>query len=80
MTPHEVVKDSLEKIICLFNQRKHYKNRVKLRKGSTLPFLLAKKIDEKPVLNGRLEKCLVWKYNNHIYLTQNNQLQTYIKK
>lgn len=67
------------KINCLFNQRQHYKNRIKLRKGSTLLFLLAKVIDEKPVLKGRKEKCLVWKYKNHIYITQNNQLQTYIK-
>lgn len=68
------------KIKCFFNQRQHYKNRVKLRQGSTLPFLLAKVIDRKQVLDGRKDECLVWKFRNHIYITQNNQLQTYIKK
>lgn len=68
------------KIRCLFNQRKHFKNRLRLRKGSLLPFLLSKVIDKKQVLDGRKDECLVWRYKNHIYITQNNQLQTYIKK
>ncbi len=70
----------LNKVKYLLNKREHYKNRVKLRKGSSLWFLFSKVIDEKPVLNGREEKCLVWKYKNHIYITQNYKLQTYIKK
>lgn len=60
--------------------RKHFWNRLKLRKGSLYPFFLAKVIDEKPVLNNTKERCFVWKYKNHIYITQNYKLQTYIKK
>ncbi len=68
------------KIRCLFNKRQHYKNRVKLRKGNTLWFLFSKVIDKKQVCDSRKDECLVWRFRNHIYITQNNQLQTYIKK
>ena len=68
------------KIRCLFNQRQHFKNRLRLRNGSLLPFLLSKVIDKKQVCDSRKDECLVWRYKNHIYITQNNQLQTYIKK
>ena len=70
----------LNKITCIFNQRVHYKNRIKLRKGNTFWFLFSKVIDKKQVCDDRKDECLVWKFRNHLYITQNNQLQTYIKK
>lgn len=68
------------KLLYLFNQRQHFKNRLHQRNGSILWFLFSKVIDKKQVQDGRKDECLVWRYKNHIYLTQNNQLQTYIKK
>ena len=66
--------------ILLNKRRQHYLNRLNLRGGTTLPFLFAKVIDKKQVLDGADSECLVWRYGSHIYITQNNQLQTYIKK
>jgi hypothetical protein len=68
------------KLLYLFNQRQHFKNRLRLRKGSSICFLFSKVIDKKQVCDSRKDECLVWKFRNHIYITQNNQLQTYIKK
>lgn len=68
------------KILYLFNKRQHYKNRLKLRKGSTFWFLFSKVVGKKQVCDSRKDECLVWKFRNHIYITQNNQLQTYIRK
>ena len=72
------------KIKCFFNQRQHYKNRIKQRNGSSLWFLFSKVIDKRntcdPTKSAPADECLVWKFRNHIYITQNNQLQTYIKK
>lgn len=68
------------KLLYLFNQRKHFKNRLKLRKGNIFYFLLAKPTGTLPVYDSKKQTCTVWKYKNHIFLTQNNQLQTYIKK
>lgn len=68
------------KLLYLLNQRKHYKNRVQQRNGTTFWFLFAKVVNKKQVLDKLKDECLVWKFRNHIYITQNNQLQTYIKK
>lgn len=69
----------MNKIFTLFNQRQHYKNRLRQRKGSSIYFLFAKVIDKKQVLDNSKTECLVWKFRQHLYITQNNQLQTYIK-
>lgn len=70
---------SLSKLISFFNLREHYKNRIKKRQGSHIFFLFSKKIDEKRVSPNSKTKCEVWKYKNHIYFTENNQMQTYVK-
>ena len=70
---------TLSKILSFFNLRKHYKNRIKQRNGSHLLFILSKKIDEKQVLDGSKTKCEVWKFRKNLYITQNYQMQTYIK-
>jgi hypothetical protein len=63
----------MNKLLILFNQRQHFKNRLKKRKGTLLYFLFSKVIDTK-------DNCLIWKYKNHLYFTENNTLQTYINK
>lgn len=69
------------KIITFTRQREHYKNRLKLRNGKHIWFLFSKKIDEKQVLQvPPRTPCEVWKFRNHLYITQNYQMQTYIKK
>lgn len=71
----------MEKLRILLNShRKHFKNRLRQRKGNRLWFLFSKVIDKKQVSDGSKTECLVWKFRNHMYITQNNQLQTYIKK
>lgn len=71
---------NLLKPIYLLRARKHFWNRLEQRDGNVLCFLFAKVVDKKPVQDGRKDECLVWKYKNHIYLTQNYKLQTYINK
>jgi hypothetical protein len=70
----------MTKLFIFFNRREHYKNRLKLRKGSSIWFLFSRVIDRKYSYKTKNHDCLVWKFRNHIYLTENNQLQTYIKK
>lgn len=71
------------KFVYLFNKRGHYKNRIKQRNGSSLWFLFSKVIDKRntcdPTKSAPADECLVWKFRNHIYITQSGQLQTYIK-
>ncbi len=62
----------MKKIFIIFNQRQHFKNRLKKRKGKLFYFLFSKVIDKK-------DSCLIWKYKNNLYFTENNKLQTYIK-
>lgn len=71
---------NLLKPIYLLRARKHFWNRLKLRNGKAFYFFFAKVIDKKPVCDERKDECLVWKFKKHLYITQNNQLQTYIKK
>ena len=66
--------------ILLNKRREHYKNRIKLRHGSTLYFLFAKKIGERHSWENQKSKCYEWRFRNHVYLTQWNCLQTYINK
>lgn len=67
----------MEKFISLFNQRKHFKNRLKQRKGNIFYLLFAKKLPNK---YKRQDGVKIYKYKNHIYFIQNYQLQTYINK
>jgi hypothetical protein len=62
----------MQKLVYLLKARQHFWNRIKLRKGNVLYFFLSEIIDQK-------DNCLVWKYKQHLYFTQNNKLQTYIK-
>lgn len=64
--------------ILLNKKRPHFFNRLRQRNGSILWFLFAKVIGTKPSYTEN--KCLVWRFKNHYYLTQNNILQTYIYK
>lgn len=59
---------------------KHYKNRIKKRKGNTLYFLFSKIIGKKPSYINSKTECLIWKYKNHVFLSQDGRLQTYINK
>jgi hypothetical protein len=72
----------MKKIKILLNyKRPHFWNRLKLRKGNLFYFLLAKIIDKKGVADKECKSdCLVWQFKNHLFLTQNDMLQTYIKK
>lgn len=66
--------------LLLKPKRIHFKNRLRQRHGNVLYFLFAKPIDNRPVDDKSKGKCIVWRYKNHIFFTQNNRLQTYINK
>lgn len=66
--------------ILLNKKRQHFWNRLQLRGGNIIYFLFAKIVDKKQTLDKKTGECLVWKFRNHLFITQNNQLQTYIKK
>ena len=51
-------------------KRLHYKNRLKLRKGSTIYFLFSEPTKDK----------VYWRYKHHSYIVRDNKLQTYINK
>ena len=51
------------KIKYLFNQRQHYKNRLRQRKGNSVYFLFARVIDKKQVLDNSKTERLVWKFS-----------------
>jgi hypothetical protein len=66
------------KLKCLLNKKRfHFWYRLKQRHGSLFYFLLAKVVGKKQCFDKNCE-CLIWEYKNHRFLTQNNQLQTYI--
>lgn len=66
--------------ILLNKKRPHFINRLKLRGGNIFYFLFAKIIDKKQTLDKNAGECLVWKFRNHLFITQGNYLQTYINK
>ena len=67
------------KLKCLLNKKRfHFWYRLKQRHGSLFYFLLAEMVGEKSTFDKTKGKCLIWEYKNHRFLTQNNQLQTYI--
>lgn len=66
--------------ILLNKKRQHFLNRLKKRNGNILYFLFSKVVDKKNVYDKEGGECLVWKFRNHYFLTQNNKLQTYINK
>lgn len=72
----------MKKIKIIINKKRpHFWNRLKQRKGKLFYFLLAKVVDKKGVADQRCKSdCLVWKFRNHIFLTQYGKLQTYINK
>ena len=65
------------KIIAFFNQREHFKNRLKERKGNIFFLFLAKKIKN---IYPRQDGVCIYRYKHHIFFIQNYKLQTYINK
>jgi hypothetical protein len=68
----------MTKLICFFNKRQHYYNRLKKRGGKHWMFLLARKVGNKQAY--AQGDCEVWKYKNFLWITQNWKLQTFINK
>lgn len=67
----------MEKVLSIFNQRQHFKNRLKERGGSLIYLFLAKRVKNQFL---RQDGVKIYKYKNHIYFIQNYKLQTYINK
>lgn len=68
----------MTKLIALFNQRQHFKNRLKLRNGKLIYLLLAKLVEVKKAGREETLSCYVYQYKNHRYYIQDYKLQTYV--
>ena len=67
--------------ILLSFKRPHFWNRLAKRGGKLSYFLLSKVVDKKGVADERRKSdCLVWRFRNHLFITQDDRLQTYINK
>jgi hypothetical protein len=70
----------MTKFIALFNKkRQHFKNRLKLRNGSLIWLLFAKKL---PPLKKHLREndtVKVYAFRHHLYFIQDRKLQTYVR-
>ena len=70
----------MTKIIALFNKkRQHFKNRLKLRKGSIIWLLFSKKLPPTKKQIKENDTLKVYAFRHHIYLIQDDKLQTYIR-
>jgi len=71
----------MNKLICFFRTREHYRNRLTKRGGKHWMFLLARKTGKKMVADKRTRtNCYVYRFRNYLWLTQDYRLQTFINK
>lgn len=70
----------MRKIKYLFNQRQHFKNRLKQRNGKIIYFLFSSKFKILDSFDKPKEPCEVYKFRNHEYVLQGGIMQTYVNK
>ena len=71
----------MKKLKILLNKRRdHYNKRIIQRHGSTLYFLLARFVGKRYSYPQSTGECFEYRFKQHVFLVQDNQLQTYINK